>query len=90
MKGDHSVNFFISPSLHLILSTADFQLFFPVVCFSRSKAERMAGFMFHVEFGMNETPITHALEQNDWPSAERLIRECQNGSFLDDGWLKLF
>ncbi|CAL1540007.1 unnamed protein product [Lymnaea stagnalis] len=42
-------------------------------------------FVFHVEFGMNETPLTQALEQGNCATAERLILECPNASYLDDG-----
>lgn len=42
-------------------------------------------FVFRVEFGMNETPLTQALEQGNYATAERLILECPNASYLDDG-----
>ncbi|KAK0057841.1 hypothetical protein Bpfe_012797 [Biomphalaria pfeifferi] len=42
-------------------------------------------FVFHVEFGMNDTPLTQALEQGNYATAERLILECPNASYLDDG-----
>lgn len=42
-------------------------------------------FVFHVEFGMNDTPLTQALEQGNYASAERLILDCPNSSYLDDG-----
>lgn len=45
----------------------------------------MAGFVFHVEFGMNETKLTQALEAENWALAEKLILECQNASYLDEG-----
>ncbi|XP_036356448.1 uncharacterized protein LOC115214915 isoform X1 [Octopus sinensis] len=40
---------------------------------------------FHVEFGINETLLTQYLEKNDYISAERLIRETANPSYLDEG-----
>ncbi|GFN84715.1 alpha-latrocrustotoxin [Plakobranchus ocellatus] len=42
-------------------------------------------FVFHVEFGMNDTPLTQALEKGNYASAERLILDCPNSSYLDDG-----
>ena len=45
----------------------------------------MAGFVFHVEFGMNETALTQALEAQKWMLAEKLILDCQNASYLDEG-----
>ncbi|BFZ24902.1 hypothetical protein BsWGS_27941 [Bradybaena similaris] len=42
-------------------------------------------FVFHVEFGINDTPLTRALEQGNYATAERLILECPNASYLDDG-----
>ena len=46
-------------------------------------------FVFHVEFGMNDTPLTQALEQGNYASAERLILDCPNSSYLDDGELSV-
>ncbi|GAB1598107.1 uncharacterized protein LOC115214915, partial [Argonauta hians] len=40
---------------------------------------------FHVEFGINETPLTNFLEKNDYISAEKIIRETANPSYLDEG-----
>ena len=45
----------------------------------------MAGGIFHVEFGINETPLTRALEGGQYTHAERLIRENLNPSYLDEG-----
>ncbi|CAG5123761.1 unnamed protein product [Candidula unifasciata] len=42
-------------------------------------------FVFHVEFGMNDTALTRALEDGNYATAERLILECPNASYLDDG-----
>jgi hypothetical protein len=47
----------------------------------------MAGGVFHVEFGINETTLTRALESDSYPTAERLIRENVNPSYLDEGTL---
>ncbi|XP_071112304.1 uncharacterized protein [Haliotis cracherodii] len=44
----------------------------------------MAG-VFHVEFGFNDTDLTRALEQGNYASAERLILDNVNPSFLDEG-----
>jgi len=49
----------------------------------------MAGGVFHVEFGINETPLTRALESDSYPTAERLIRENVNPSYLDEGTLHI-
>ena len=43
--------------------------------------------VFHVEFGINDTPLTRALEQGNYTTAERLIVECTNPSYLDEGTL---
>ncbi|XP_060076255.1 uncharacterized protein LOC132555891 [Ylistrum balloti] len=45
----------------------------------------MAGGVFHVEFGINETNLTRALEQGNFVTAEKLIRDTNNPSFLDEG-----
>ncbi|XP_071135639.1 uncharacterized protein [Mytilus edulis] len=45
----------------------------------------MAGGVFHVEFGINETSLTRALESGSYGAAERLIRENINPSYLDEG-----
>ena len=42
-------------------------------------------FVFHVEFGINETALTQALEKGEDLRAERLIEECTNCSYLDEG-----
>ncbi|XP_076445223.1 uncharacterized protein LOC143283073 [Babylonia areolata] len=41
--------------------------------------------VFHVEFGINDTPLTRALENGNFASAERLILDCMNPSYLDEG-----
>ncbi|KAK7494831.1 hypothetical protein BaRGS_00013958 [Batillaria attramentaria] len=41
--------------------------------------------VFHVEFGINDTPLTRALENGNYASAERLILDCTNPSYLDEG-----
>ncbi|KAL8599016.1 hypothetical protein ACOMHN_006825 [Nucella lapillus] len=41
--------------------------------------------VFHVEFGINETALTRALENGNYASAERLILDCVNPSYLDEG-----
>lgn len=41
--------------------------------------------VFHVEFGINETPLTRALENGNYASAEKLILDCVNPSYLDEG-----
>lgn len=45
----------------------------------------MAGGVFHVEFGFNDTPLTRALESGNYVLAEKLIRETANPSALDEG-----
>ncbi|XP_064595869.1 uncharacterized protein LOC135462572 [Liolophura sinensis] len=44
----------------------------------------MAG-VFHVEFGINDTDLTEALEATDYPKAERLIKNRAVASYLDEG-----
>jgi len=46
---------------------------------------RMAGGVFHVEFGINETPLTRALERGNFVTAEKYIRDTLNPSYLDEG-----
>ncbi|KAK7107611.1 uncharacterized protein [Littorina saxatilis] len=41
--------------------------------------------VFHVEFGINDTPLTRALENGNYASAERIILDCVNPSCLDEG-----
>lgn len=41
--------------------------------------------VFHVEFGINDTDLTRALENGNYASAERLILDCTNPSYLDEG-----
>ncbi|KAL4232720.1 hypothetical protein ACF0H5_007408 [Mactra antiquata] len=45
----------------------------------------MAGGVFHVEFGFNDTPLTRALESGNYMLAEKLICETANPSSLDEG-----
>ena len=41
--------------------------------------------VFHVEFGLNDTVLTRALEDQNYTTAERLILENAHTSFLDEG-----
>ena len=43
------------------------------------------GNVFHVEFGLNETKLTQALESHRWREAERIILDNSQSSFLDEG-----
>ncbi|ESO85757.1 hypothetical protein LOTGIDRAFT_235723 [Lottia gigantea] len=45
----------------------------------------MAAGVFHVEFGINDTQLTRALEQGNYASAERYILENSQSSYLDEG-----
>lgn len=45
----------------------------------------MAGGVFHVQFGFNDTALTRALESGNYVLSERLIRETANPSALDEG-----
>ena len=45
----------------------------------------MAGGVFHVEFGFNDTPLTRALESGNYKLAEKFINETTNPSALDEG-----
>ena len=47
--------------------------------------DEMAGFVFHVEFGMNETLLTRALEEGNWALAEHHMINSPTASYLDDG-----
>ncbi|XP_064629168.1 uncharacterized protein LOC135488472 isoform X2 [Lineus longissimus] len=44
----------------------------------------MAG-VFHVQFGINETPLSRALEYGQFDVAEKMIKECTSASYLDEG-----
>ncbi|KAK3098584.1 hypothetical protein FSP39_020939, partial [Pinctada imbricata] len=46
---------------------------------------KMAGGVFHVEFGINDTQLTRALEKNNFVTAEKLIRDTTQASYLDEG-----
>ncbi|XP_013399804.1 uncharacterized protein LOC106165962 [Lingula anatina] len=45
----------------------------------------MAVNVFHVEFGINETELTQALELQHYSRAEQLIRNTSSASYLDEG-----
>ena len=45
----------------------------------------MAANVFHVEFGLNETALTRALESERYDLAEKLIRDTTSASYLDEG-----
>ncbi|KAK6171501.1 hypothetical protein SNE40_019678 [Patella caerulea] len=45
----------------------------------------MAAGVFHVEFGINDTQLTRALEQGNYASAERFILDNSQPSYLDEG-----
>lgn len=45
----------------------------------------MAGVVFHVEFGFNDTALTRALESGNYVGAEKIIRETNNPSSLNEG-----
>ena len=49
------------------------------------KPYTMAGVVFHVEFGFNETSLTRALESGNYARAEKIIRDSNNPSSLDEG-----
>lgn len=48
------------------------------------KQQKMAD-VFHVEFGMNETPLTTALENQDWDTAEHIILNTNDVAYLNEG-----
>ena len=57
-----------------------------VIVLSFCRLDEMAGpGVFHVEFGINETILTRALERGQFELAEKIIREAANPSFLDEG-----
>ena len=41
--------------------------------------------VFHVEFGINETDLTRALEVRHYQEAERIIQDNSYSSYLDEG-----
>ncbi|CAH1799334.1 unnamed protein product [Owenia fusiformis] len=41
--------------------------------------------VFHVEFGINETQLTRALELHHYDEAEQMIEDCTNATYLDEG-----
>ena len=45
----------------------------------------MAGVVFHVEFGFNDTALTRAFESGNYAAAEKIIRETNNPSSLNEG-----
>lgn len=45
----------------------------------------MAGNVFHVQFGFNDTPLTRALESGNYTIAEKIILATTNPSSLDEG-----
>ena len=45
----------------------------------------MAGVVFHVEFGFNDTALTRAFESGNFGTAEKIIRETNNPSSLNEG-----
>lgn len=49
----------------------------------------MAGGVFHVEFGINDTVLTRALENRKYSAAEAIIRDNTNPSYLDEGMIVL-
>jgi hypothetical protein len=39
----------------------------------------------HVQIGINDTPLTSAIEMGDFKTAEKLIEENVEPSYLDEG-----
>jgi hypothetical protein len=39
----------------------------------------------HVQIGINDTPLTSAIEKGDFKTAERLIEENEEPSYLNEG-----
>jgi hypothetical protein len=39
----------------------------------------------HVQIGINDTPLTSALEKGDFRTAEKLIEENEDSSYLNEG-----
>jgi hypothetical protein len=39
----------------------------------------------HVQIGINDTPLTSALEKGDFKTAEKLIEETEDTSYLNEG-----
>ena len=43
------------------------------------------GHVFHVEFGINDTELTRALEVGNYAMAKKLIVDNAHTSYLDEG-----
>jgi hypothetical protein len=43
-----------------------------------------------VQIGINDTPLTSAIEQGDFKTAERLIEESLEPSYLDEGIIVVY
>jgi len=39
----------------------------------------------HVQIGINDTPLTSAIEKGDFKTAEKLIEENEEPSYLNEG-----
>ena len=45
--------------------------------------------VFHVEFGINETRLTQLLEKRKFKDAEKVVRENNNPSYLEEGMYEM-
>jgi hypothetical protein len=48
-------------------------------------AANYRGIPNHVQIGINDTPLTAALEKGDFKTAEKLIEENVEASYLNEG-----
>jgi hypothetical protein len=48
-------------------------------------AVNYGGMPNHVQIGINDTPLTSALEKGDFRTAEKLIEENEEPSYLNEG-----
>jgi hypothetical protein len=48
-------------------------------------AVNYVGIPNHVQIGINDTPLTSALENGDFKTAEKLIEENEDPSYLNEG-----
>jgi hypothetical protein len=48
------------------------------------------GLANHVQIGINDTPLTSALEKGDYKTAEKLIEENEEPSYLNEGIIVVY
>jgi hypothetical protein len=53
-------------------------------------AVNYGGMPNHVQIGINDTPLTSALEKGDFKTAEKLIEENDEPSYLNEGIIVVY